>query len=87
VWARRVEEHRMTYLLITILTSFIFLTTPNTMVKIWALWLKDREDFYSGSGGFNPRAITAPANLLLTCNYSLNFYLYCLASRSQALLF
>ena len=27
--------------------------------------------------------LTAPFNLLLSCNYSLNFYLYCFANRCQ----
>ena len=70
----------MTTLLVAILTSFLILTTPNTTYSL-IYFLKKESDLFDDMT-FNHRWITSPGNLMLTCYYSLNFYLYCLANRS-----
>ena len=74
-----VQETRLTVLLISILSSYTILTTPNTVLQCYWLW-GDTMALWTTSG-FNLRLISAPVNVLLSCNYSLNFYLYCVANR------
>ena len=80
--AKKDQENRMTMLLVAILITYVICTIPNTAVNIW-YYAGNVEVNYAkmAANGFNIRLITAPCNLLLTCNYSLNFYLYCFANR------
>ena len=73
------QQTRLTLLLITILGSFTILTTPNTVLQCYWLW-GDTLSLWTTSG-FNLRLVSAPVNVLLTANYSLNFYLYCIANK------
>ena len=70
------QETRLSILLVTILSSFTILTTPNTVLQCYWLW-GDTKSLWTSSG-FNLRLVSAPVNILLAANYSLNFYLYCL---------
>ena len=74
-----IQETRLTILLISILSSYTILTTPNTVLQCYWLW-GDTQALWT-TNGFNLRYISAPVNVLLTCNYSLNFYLYCFANK------
>ena len=49
--------------------------------------LRDHTEYAEGHHStWNVRLFSAPINLLLTLNYSLNFYLYCLANKYESLL-
>ena len=70
----RKDELRMTKLLVVIMIAFTLLTTPvNALEIIYRLSLSTFKHI--------DHSITALANMLLTLNYSLNFYLYCFANR------
>ena len=64
---------KMTRLLIAIMLSFTILTTPNTCINFMFYFFFD----YSTVS----HIVNAFANIMLTVNYSLNFYLYCFANR------
>ena len=92
---RKQQETRMTVLLVghsvakssfqvVILTSFIIFNVPITTVNIWFYSDEQTYKTFGGPDELRVRRFTAPINLLLTCNYSLNFYLYCLANRCPA---
>ena len=76
-----IQETRLSILLVGILSSFTLLTTPNTILQCYWLW-GDTKSLWTSSG-FNLRLVSAPVNILLASNYSLNFYLYCLANKEM----
>ena len=79
---RKKNEEKMTRLLITTMISFTLLTSPSCIYAIIDFnYNKGRIGGSMESLGINHRMVTAPCNLLLSCNYSLNFYLYCFANR------
>ena len=72
------KEARRTRMLITILTSYIILTVPHTVIL--SFWLFGADLSLWQEDGLTFRLLTGTSSLLLTCNYSLNFYLYCIAN-------
>ena len=68
------DEFRMTRLLVIIMIAFTILTTPaNALAIIYRLSLSTYKSI--------DHSITSLANMMLTLNYSLNFYIYCFANR------
>ena len=72
------KEARRTRMLITILSSYIILTVPHTVIL--SFWLFGADLSLWEDNGLTFRLLTGSSSLLLTCNYSLNFYLYCIAN-------
>ena len=68
---------RLSGLLVCTLLSHTLLTTPYT---VWSIISMVNAGLWTRSEGTS-RLLPAVANLLFSCNYSLNFYFYCLANR------
>ena len=72
------HEIRLTIVLIALLTSYTLLTSMNTVLTIFWMQMLGTSDLRPT---FSMRLLYAPANLLLSCNYSINLYLACAANR------
>ena len=59
------------------LSCHLVLKSPVLCLDIWYAFVQ----ITTYNSTWNIRQWSAPTNLLLTLNYSLNFYLYCLANK------
>ena len=71
-----IYEIRLTIVLIAILTSYSLLTTLNTVVTIFWFSEFDITNKWDHGAEFVPW-LSSVGNLLLSCNYSINLYLFC----------
>jgi hypothetical protein len=76
--AKKGHEYKMTMLLISVLSSFAVLTTPNTILSF--ISIQGAGQFYVNES-FQNHLIAGIFDIMLTCNYALNFYLYCFSNR------
>ena len=76
--ANKLKEERIIRVLIAILTSYTVFTLPHTVIL--SFWLFGAGDNLWEEDGVTFRLLTGTSSLLITFKYSLNFFLYCIAS-------